>query len=129
MGNRIAPPLAIIYLDCVERMTISSDVLLYKRYVDDVFIIGTTETNISMIHKRLNSFNQNIKFTMEVPEEDGFLPFLNMKLKITNGEVCYKWYKKPASANILIHTRSAHPLYMKENVVKSLLKTKEQLCS
>ena len=58
MGNRIAPLLAIIYLDSVERMTISSDVLLYKRYVDDVFIIGTTETNINMIHKRLNSFNQ-----------------------------------------------------------------------
>lgn len=129
MGNRIAPLLAIIYLDCIERVTISSDVLLYKRYVDDVLMIGTTRAGINEIQERLNSFNENIKFTVEVPGKDGFLPFLNTKLKIENGQLSYLWYKKPASANILIHARSAHPLYMKENVVKSLLKTKQRLCN
>ncbi|VDO92412.1 unnamed protein product [Haemonchus placei] len=37
------------------------------------------------------------------------------------------WYRKSASSNILLHSRSAHPAYMKANVVRNLLKTKEKL--
>ncbi|EYC14469.1 hypothetical protein Y032_0040g225 [Ancylostoma ceylanicum] len=37
------------------------------------------------------------------------------------------WYKKSAFRNILVHSRSAHPIFVKANMVRNFLKTKERL--
>jgi hypothetical protein len=41
MGNCAAPPLAIIYMDNIERqiLTIGPNVLVWKRYIDDIFFV------------------------------------------------------------------------------------------
>ncbi|EYC16654.1 hypothetical protein Y032_0033g2766 [Ancylostoma ceylanicum] len=129
MGNRIAPLVAIIFLDHIEKNTLTSEILLYKRYIDDVFVIGNTRTDVENTMKRLNSVDENVVFTLEEPGDDGFLPFLNARVKITNGQTEYLWYKKPSSSNILVHSRSAHPIHVKANVVRNLLKTKNKLCT
>ncbi|VDO40384.1 unnamed protein product [Haemonchus placei] len=127
MGNRIAPVLAVIFLDHIEKSSLTSGILFYKRYIDDVFIIGTTEEDLVETLERLNSHDANITFTREDPGRDGFLPFLNAKTRISEGHKEHLWYRKSASSNILLHSRSAHPAYMKANVVRNLLKTKEKL--
>ncbi|EYB95653.1 hypothetical protein Y032_0157g3192 [Ancylostoma ceylanicum] len=66
---------------------------------------------------------------MERSDDDGCLPFLNTKIKIIRGQKKHVWYKKPASANILIHSRSAHPNFIKANVVRNFLRTKDKLRS
>ncbi|EYC40788.1 hypothetical protein Y032_0597g452 [Ancylostoma ceylanicum] len=85
MGNRIAPPLTIIFLDHVERMTLTSGIRLYRRYIDDVFVMGTTEVKVETLIEKLNSFDPNVSFTMERPDNDDYLPFLNTKVRFTGG--------------------------------------------
>ncbi|EYC45601.1 hypothetical protein Y032_0422g1193 [Ancylostoma ceylanicum] len=127
MGNRIAPLLAIIFLDHIEKISLTSGILLYKRYIDDVFVIGITEMDVEAALERLNDFDPRVSFTIERPDGDGYLPFLNTKVKLTSGQKQWLWYKKAASANILVHSRSSHPNYVKANVVRNLVKTKKQV--
>ncbi|EYC19331.1 hypothetical protein Y032_0024g1025 [Ancylostoma ceylanicum] len=129
MGNRIAPLLAIIFLDHIEKISLTSEILLYKRYIDDVFVIGTTKMDVEAALERLNDFDPRVSFTIERPDDNGYLPFLNTRVRITSGQKEWLWYKKPASANILVHSRSAHPNYVKANVVRNLMKTKHKLCT
>uniref|UniRef100_A0A7I4YDC7 GIY-YIG domain-containing protein n=1 Tax=Haemonchus contortus TaxID=6289 RepID=A0A7I4YDC7_HAECO len=112
MGYRIAPVLAVIFLDHIEKSSLTSAILFYKRYIDDVFVIGTTEEDLVETLKRLNSHDANIAFTRKDPGRDGFLPFLNTKVRISEGYKEHLWYRKSASSNILLHSRSAHPVYM-----------------
>ncbi|VDO18918.1 unnamed protein product [Heligmosomoides polygyrus] len=42
MGLRIAPLLAIVYLDCIERRPLTQAIVLHKHYIDDVFVIDST---------------------------------------------------------------------------------------
>ncbi|EYC18597.1 hypothetical protein Y032_0027g1604 [Ancylostoma ceylanicum] len=129
MGNRIAPLLAVIYLAHIERITLTSGILLYKRYIDDVFVIGSTEVGVETMFEKLNSFDPNVSFTMERPDNDGYLSFLDTKVRITGGRKEHVWHKKEASANILVHAKSAHPHFIKANVVRNLIKTKDKLCT
>ncbi|EYC15205.1 hypothetical protein Y032_0037g3382 [Ancylostoma ceylanicum] len=129
MGNRIAPILAIIFLDHIERASLTSGILLYKRYIDDVFVIGTTEMEVEATLEKLNTFDPHVSFTIERPDDEGYLPFLNTKIRLTSGRKEYVWHKKAASANILVHSRSAHPKFIKANVVRNLMKTKGKLCT
>ncbi|EYC37669.1 hypothetical protein Y032_0773g2236 [Ancylostoma ceylanicum] len=39
----------------------------------------------------------------------------------------FGWYKKPSSMNIIMHSRSAHPIYMKANVVRNIRRTKDKM--
>ncbi|EYC06584.1 hypothetical protein Y032_0075g972 [Ancylostoma ceylanicum] len=129
MGNRIAPLLAIIFLDQIEKMSLTSGILLYKRYIDDVFVVGTTGMEVEATLDRLNAFDQHVSYTIERPDDEGYLPFLNTKVRIVRGQKEHVWYKKAASANILVHARSAHPHFIKANVVRNLIRTKDKLCT
>ncbi|XGW15849.1 hypothetical protein V3C99_001361 [Haemonchus contortus] len=60
MGNR---KLAVIFLDHIEKSSLTSGILFYKRYIDDVFTIGTTKEVLVEALERLNSHDANITFT------------------------------------------------------------------
>ncbi|EYB82562.1 hypothetical protein Y032_0357g3392 [Ancylostoma ceylanicum] len=127
MGIRIAPLLAIVFLDYIEKASLTKGVLFYKRYIDDVFAIGSSLSVLTSTLAELNSKDVNIKFTMEEPDKDGFLPFLNTRVRFCNGIPEIRWYRKPSSKNIMLHSRSAHPTYMKVNVVRNLKRTSERI--
>ncbi|XGW28958.1 hypothetical protein V3C99_008620 [Haemonchus contortus] len=129
MGSRLAPLLAIVFMDNLERPALSSDVLYFGRYIDDIFIVGKSRTTLRQTFGRLNKRCQSIKLTAESPSADGFLPFLNTKIKISDGQITSMWYRKPASQNILIHARSCHPVHMKTNVVHHMISTSRELTS
>ncbi|EYB83415.1 hypothetical protein Y032_0336g2891 [Ancylostoma ceylanicum] len=129
MGIRIAPLLAIVYLDHIEKTSLTAGILFYKRYIDDVFVIGTTPSELAVTLTNLNSKDVNIKFTVEEPHDDGFFPFLNTRVKIHGGMKEISWYKKKSSKNIILHSQSAHPLHMKVNVVENLKKTSDRICT
>ncbi|EYC26545.1 hypothetical protein Y032_0010g1212 [Ancylostoma ceylanicum] len=127
MGIRIAPLLAIVYLDHIERTSLTAGILFYKRYIDDVFAIGTTPSELTATLDNLNSRDVHIKFTIEEPDTEGFLAFLNTRVRIHEGKKEIRWHKKESSKNIILHSRSAHPLHMKVNVVRNLKKTSERI--
>ncbi|EYB96537.1 hypothetical protein Y032_0149g2693 [Ancylostoma ceylanicum] len=127
MGIRIAPLLAIVYLDYIERTSLTAGILFYKRYIDDVFVIGTTPSELATTLANLNCKDVHIKFNIEEPDKEGFLSFLNTRVRICKGEKEIRWYKKEPSKNILLHSRSAHPLHMKVNVVRNLKTTSRRI--
>ncbi|KAK6009798.1 hypothetical protein OSTOST_25244, partial [Ostertagia ostertagi] len=112
MGSRLAPLLAIVFMDSLERQALSSGILYFGRYIDDIFIVGKTRAALRETFSKLNSAHESIQLTSEEPSPDGFLPFLNTKVRIMDGQISAMWYKKGASRNILIHARSCHPLHM-----------------
>uniref|UniRef100_A0A0M3JA55 Reverse transcriptase domain-containing protein n=1 Tax=Anisakis simplex TaxID=6269 RepID=A0A0M3JA55_ANISI len=79
MGNRLAPLLAITYMDSVERRCIIRDVVLYRRYIDDILIITKEDKCMDSIFSLMNSRTEEIKFTREAPNEEGWLPFLDVE--------------------------------------------------
>ncbi|EYB81102.1 hypothetical protein Y032_0392g576 [Ancylostoma ceylanicum] len=129
MGIRIAPLLAIVFLDHIEKASLTKGIIFYKRYIDDVFVIGSSFSALTSTLAKLNSMDVNIKFTMEDRDEDGFLPFLNTRVRFCNGKPEIRWYRKPSSKNIMLHSRSAHPTYMKVNVVRNLKGTSERIAA
>ncbi|EYB98644.1 hypothetical protein Y032_0129g1476 [Ancylostoma ceylanicum] len=110
-------------------MTLTSGILPYKRYIDDVFVMGTTEVEVEILFEKLNSFDPDVSFTMERPDDDGYLPFLNTKVRFNGGQKEHLWHKKAVSANILVHARTTHPHFIKANVVRNLIRTKGKLCT
>ncbi|EYB99268.1 hypothetical protein Y032_0123g1109 [Ancylostoma ceylanicum] len=129
MGIRIAPLLAIVFLDHIEKASLSNGIIFYKRYIDDVFAIGSSFSVVNSTLAKLNSMDVNIRFTMEEPGKDGFLPFLNTRVRFNNGRPEIRWHRKASSKNIMLHSRSAHPMYMKVNVARNLRKTSERIAA
>jgi hypothetical protein len=118
MGNRLAPILAIAYMDYIENQCVLNDLILYKRYIDDTLIIAENQMKLDYVFQTINTIDPNIKFTREKPT-NGWLPFLDTEINIQN-QVQTKWYRKPMKKNIILHATSAHPSYIKTNVVNAM---------
>ena len=56
---------------------------VYKRYVDDTFLLFKNETQINNFLNYLNNQHSNIKFTF-VLQQDTTLPFSDLKIQKTN---------------------------------------------
>ena len=71
MGSRIAPPLAIVFMDAIESMILTSQnskyqPIAYMRYIDDVLGIWTHGSeSLDEYFKFLNEFHPALKFTIE----------------------------------------------------------------
>ena len=128
MGNRLAPILAIAFMHSIEKNSLTSSTILYRRYIDDIFVCAPNQLEIKSLFDRLNSTHPQIHFTMETPV-DGWLPFLNSQICLCNSNFSIKWYRKPTAKNILIHAKSAHPPFMKNNVLKQMRESISKICS
>ena len=68
MGSSLSPPLANIVMEHIEEtalLTFPHPVILWKRYVDDTFVI-INNNFVDEFHKNLNSIHPDIQFTMEI---------------------------------------------------------------
>ena len=68
MGSPLGPVLGNIFMVELERNiipTLSTDISLWKRYVDDTFCFINL-TSINKVLETLNSYHTNIKFTIEI---------------------------------------------------------------
>ena len=126
MGNRLSGTLAIVCMDRFERLYIYKQLklrpTLYVRYVDDV---GTTVRNLeaaSSMLDYLNSKHDTIKFEMELPGHDGYLPLLDISVKINeDGTIDRKLFMKAANKGIILHFQSHHPSSTKEATARNEL--------
>ena len=82
MGSPCSPVVANIYMEYFERraldpeLPVSFTINTWLRYVDDVLTIVKKGTHDSLLNY-LNSIDPNIKFTIEPPNEQGAIPFLD----------------------------------------------------
>ena len=126
MGNRMAPPLAILFMHSVETAMLSVDrpqPVMYMRYIDDILGIWTHGPEaLDDYFDFINHFHPALKFSIErsdkSPQQQ--IPFLDTLITIDRaGNFTTELYVKPMAAPIIIHFKSAHPMQTKRSVIHS----------
>ena len=82
MGSPLGPTLANAFMCHLEKAFQKSFPedqlpLIYKRYVDDVFLVFRSEEHVEPFLKFMNSLHKNIEFTCE-REENNKLSFIGV---------------------------------------------------
>ena len=127
MGNPCAPPIAILFLDRLERQALERALQKPKflvRYIDDYAGIWTHGKDALLDFLAfMNSVHDSVKFTIEHSEEEsGEVPFLDTLVTVeANGDQCMiqtELYVKPSNSGIMLHYHSAHPTMTKHNMAR-----------
>ncbi len=134
MGTPPAPPYATIYV-CIWEMQIMSEfkeISFYKRYIDDGQGIWNKlseddDERWNLFKERVNMFGTNHTFFISNPhhkplqwtfsERSNNAIFLDLSLKIENGQISSTIYEKPMNLYLYIPPHSCHA----PGVVKGLI--------
>jgi hypothetical protein len=127
MGARFAPPFAIIYMAALEIMAIHNlkdagyQIEYYTRYIDDTLMIMQIN-EAEMINKDeilsiFNNITPEIQFTIEMPNTNERLPFLDVELYIKDNNIQYGWFIKPLHSGNLMRKDAYAPQKVKDNFI------------
>ena len=96
MGSSISGIMAILFMDKLETIALSSHLLInpYKRYVDDSYLR----------HHTMNNLHPKLKFEIEKPKitPNGHKLSLKLDFKVTiskDGKSSFEFYKKKAKGH------------------------------
>ena len=126
MGSPPAPHLANGWMSQFDD-TIKETSKLYTRYMDDII----RDINVDKIEPTLTSINNlhpSLKFTME-REENGEIPFLDMKILNTKGKLSSTWYTKPSDTGLMMNYHALAPKRYKRSVVSGCVHRIYRSCS
>jgi len=137
MGCHSGPSIAIIFMDHLESQALKSlpshlSPSVFIRYIDDI-LLGPYPYD-SNIHNSIlchfNSLNPSIKFTLESPSPNTWLPFLDLQLRVSNNFLQFCPFVKPFHSGNCLHYLSHHPPHVKSNFIKNqFLKIKKHSSS
>ena len=130
MGNPCAPPVAILFLDRLEKQALQNWTLkpnLLLRYIDDYGGIWTHgEEALKDFLSYLNSIHPTVKFTMEYSKPDSSVPYLDTLVSVIPiGDKAFlatELYIKPTNSGIVLHFHSAHPSSTKISMARNQFK-------
>ena len=77
----------------------------------------------------LNSIDPHIKITVEQPNADGAIPFLDTLPQPKGEEISVSVYRKPTHMDRYLDFNSSHPISAKRAVVRSLMDQAENVCT
>ena len=101
----------------------------WKRYVDDVFSIIPKGQRDTMLNY-LNSIDPHIKFTVEQPNEEGAIPFLDTLPKPKGEEISVLSLQETHThPDRYLDFNSSHPISAKRAVLRALMDRAENVCS
>ena len=132
MGSPFSPVVANIYMEYFEELVLGPEVpdpiREWKRYVDNVFsIIPKGKRDILLNY--LNSIDPHIKFTVEQPNVEGAIPFLDTFPQPKGENISVLVYRKPTHMDRYLDFNSSHPISAKKAVVRALMDRAENVCS
>ena len=93
---------------------------MYKRYVDDTYMIFRTENHVLDFFDYINSKHKNIHFTIE-QELGGRIPFLDMMIAKKDGKLDFSVYRKPTFTGLGVNFLSECYTKYKINSIKTLV--------
>ena len=133
MGSPLGPLFANIFMSFHEKSWLYNcpsafKPLVYRRYVDDCFLLFKSSDHVPLFLNYLNHQHPNISFTSEL-EKDGKLPFLDVEISRSNGKFSTSVYRKPTFTGLFTHFHSFIPLAYKRSLVSCLLHRIFNLCS
>ena len=128
MGTPIAPCVSEYFLQEIdEKIVHLSKVRLYRRYVDDCFIVVKREEKEDLLSE-LNNLHPNIKFTSS-DEQNGCLNYLDCKI-LRNGEkISTSVYRKPFQPLLISRYESNQPFRFKRNIIYGMYYRASRVCS
>ena len=96
MGSPLGPALANIFVGFYEKQFFSthSMPLLYKRYIDDTFVLFQHKDEVKKFHDAINKLHPNLEFTVET-EQDNKLPFLDVLVEKCHSNFITSNFRKP----------------------------------
>ena len=116
MGTKMAPAYANLFMGKLEQelKTLGKPhILIWKRFIDDIFIIWTgSKTEFTTYMNKLNKVHNTIKFTHEISDKE--LIFLDVILYKDNrfqekNILDIRTHIKPTNKQLYIHATSYHP--------------------
>ena len=133
MGSPVGPSFANAFLSYHERKWLSEcpphfKPTLYRRYVDDTFLVFRHNDHITLFLDYLNSKHDNIEFTCD-SEENGHLSFLDIDIKRTESGFETAVYRKPTFTGLTTKFTSFIPLQFKRNLAGTLVYRAFHICS
>ncbi|XP_042333917.1 uncharacterized protein LOC121936109 [Sceloporus undulatus] len=135
MGCKFAPELANLFMDNFEQQHIlnedniyKTNILEFKRYLDDIFIIWNgSENELFNFQQSINSVHNTIKF--ELNFDNAKINFLDV-LVVKKGVLLETdLYRKETDTNSLLRYDSFHPRHMKQNLPYSQFLRLRRNCS
>ena len=101
-------------------MQTSCVITIYKRYVDDIFLVFKERENMLPFLSYMNSLHSNIVFTVEL-EKNGVLPFLDLLIERKGSRYETEIYRKKTDTGLYTTTKSfCEPKYNR-SMIKGLL--------
>jgi len=136
MGSPLAPVLANMFLCHYEEKWLNEcpaefKPLLYKRYVDDTFLLFRDPVHIPSFLEYLNNKHLNIKFTSEI-EINNTIPFLDIfitKESTTQTKFTTSVYRKKTFTGLTTKFDSCIPNIYKLNLISTLFNRAYNICS
>ena len=126
MGSPPAPHLANGWMSQFDN-TIMEESRLYARYMDDIIrIIKQREIDQKLVE--INNLHPSLKFTIE-REENGSIPFLDMRIIHSNGQLSSTWYNKPTDTGLIMNYHALAPKKYKRSVVSGFVYRIYRACS
>ena len=107
----------------IKELVDKSLVKLYLRYIDDTLLLVKDE-DINLIHKRLNSFDKSIKFTVDT-FPDGNVHFLDIKIDKNHTDIYYK--ETHTGQYTSFHSQT--PWHLKTAWIKALFHRANKICN
>lgn len=119
MGNPLAPALAVIYMDYVESniLRLLPSGIQWCRYIDDVFVVWPTTIDSDTLLGVCNSYSEHIQFKIELPNDHGFLPFLDCEIWKDNQRFQSRLFSKDYHSKSIFPWNSNGPISRKRSIV------------
>jgi len=133
MGSPMIPPYANIFMHMLEKETTtkhSQNILLYKRFIDDVFlIIKNDPTIIETVTNDLNNLKPFIKLTWTPPSLK--IDFLDITIinDLKHSIFQTNTFQKPLNKYSYLPYKSYHTINMKSGFIKGEAIRYARLCS
>jgi len=114
MGSPLSGYLAEIYIQEIEETYVkhwidSKEIIYYRRYVDDIFILyNQNKTNEQQIFNRINKIDKHLQTKIN-SEVDDKIQFLDLTMHKKKHNMTINIYRKPTKTDTTINYHSNHP--------------------
>ena len=124
MGCICGPSIANIFVYILEKKWLCiHKPLVYKRFIDDIFLVSTTKINENDFRQYFLNLNLTITNSKRVNFLDVVITFDTITKKLNTS-----MYIKPTNTFSYLLTSSNHPSYIFENIPKSLFIRIRRIC-
>ncbi|XP_067118199.1 uncharacterized protein [Centruroides vittatus] len=124
MGSPLSGDLCELVIRKLEHKVIpafGSNILLYKRYVDDIIIIWKDEPDINRFLNTINNNPYGLSLKLD-QKSDSSAHFLDLQLQIHNNEILFKVFYKDCYVPLFIPSNSEDPYTYKIAAFRALTK-------